>query len=147
MTPTLPDILIGCLLTLNAPLPPEAAGEYMAARMGLLAMLTALAAQEAERGPAARIWENQAIGDLFAHLSDDYRAQFGDALAAAVQAGDGDFTWSGLDRTNAALRSALIDLHQEAERRDDGDLQRAILKLYQAMAEARRLDLAGATGG
>ena len=147
MTPTLPDILIGCLLTLNAPLPPEAAGDYMAARMGLLAMLTALAAQEAERGPAARVWENQAIGDLFSKLSDDDRAQFGDALAAAAQAGDGDFTWSGLDRTNAALRSALIDLHEEAERRGDGDLERAILKLYQAMAEARRLDLPGAEGG
>jgi len=147
MTPTLPDILIGCLLTLNAPMPPEGAGDYMTARMGLLAMLAALAAQEAERGPAARVWENQAIGDLFAHLDDDYRAHCGDALTAAAQAVDGDFTWSGLDRANAALRSALIDLHQEAERRGDVALQRAILKLYQAMAEARRLDLSGASGG
>ena len=60
MTPNLPEILMGQSLALTAPQPPEASGDYMAGRLGMIAMLAALAAQEAERGIAARLWENQA---------------------------------------------------------------------------------------
>ena len=58
MTPSLPDLLIGQAASLAAPQPVEAGGDYMAGRLGMLAMLAVLMAQEAERGLAARVWEN-----------------------------------------------------------------------------------------
>ena len=39
MTPSLPDILMGQFIALTAPLPPEASGDYAAARLGMLAVL------------------------------------------------------------------------------------------------------------
>ena len=130
MTPTLPDILTGQAVALMTPLPPEAGGDYLAGRMGLLAMLAGLAAQEAERGLAVRVWENGAIRALLAK--------------AGVDAGeaDSDLAWSALDAANARLRRALIATHEAAEARSDRALQTEILDLYRQMAAARRLVLA-----
>lgn len=127
MTPTLPDILRGQAAALMQPTPPEAGGEYTAGKVGILVMLASLAAQEAERGPAARAWENQAIRTLLGEAEPD----------------DLDRSWSGLDRANAELRRALIAVHEDAERSGDRALQSEILALYQAMAKARRLELGG----
>ncbi|HEY7851915.1 MAG TPA: hypothetical protein VIB82_03015 [Caulobacteraceae bacterium] len=124
MTPALPDILVGQMVALMTPLPPEAGGDYQAGRAGLVAMLAGLAAQEAERGVAVRVWENAAI-----------RVVLGEAGA------DTDLAWSALDLANADLRRKLIAAHVAAEARGDEPLQREILALYQAMAKARRLDL------
>lgn len=126
MTPALPDILMGQMIAVVTPLPPEAGGDYQAGRAGLIAMLAGLAAQEAERGVAARVWENAAIRDVLGRTEVDT-----------------DLSWSGLDRANAELRRALIEAHRAAEERGDARLQRQILTLYQAMAKARRLDLPG----
>jgi hypothetical protein len=126
MTPALPDILVGQMVALMTPLPPEAGGDYQAGRAGLLAMLAGLASQEAERGTAVRVWENGAI-----------RAVLGESGV------DDDLSWRALDTANAELRRRLIALHEDAEARADGPLQRDILALYQAMAKARRLDLPG----
>lgn len=131
MTPTLPDILAGQAAALMQPTPPEAGGEYMAGRVGILVMLASLAAQEAERGPAARAWENEAIAALLAEAGH------------APDKTEPDLTWRGLDARNAALRRALIALHESAEQAGDQRLQREILDLYQAMAKARRLELGG----
>jgi len=127
MTPTLPDILAGQAAALMQPTPPEAGGEYMAGRVGILVMLASLAAQEAERGPAARAWENEAIA----------------ALLGAQAESEPDLTWRGLDARNAELRLALIARHEAAEQAGDKALQAKILKLYVAMAKARRLELGG----
>ncbi len=144
MSPALPDILMGVLAASSAPAPPEAGGDYAVARAGLVAMLLVLASQEAERGPAARLWENEAI----AALLDDARGDYGNALAEgpeiAPALAPADATWSALDRRNAGLRDALIAVHEAAEARRDAPMQRRILALYEAMAEARRLDLPGA---
>ena len=126
MTPALPDILIGEMVALATPLPPEAGGDYQAGRVGLIVMLAGLAAQEAERGTAARVWENAAIRALLGETGSDP-----------------DLAWSALDRNNAELRRKLITAHEAAEARGDASLQRDILTLYQAMAKARRLDLPG----
>jgi hypothetical protein len=126
MTPALPDILIGQMVAMLTPLPLEAGGDYQAGRAGLLAMLAGLAAQEAERGTAARVWENGAIRALLGETGPD-----------------SDLSWRALDTANAGLRRRLIALHEDAEARRDGSLQRDILALYQAMAKARRLDLPG----
>jgi hypothetical protein len=138
MTPTLTDLMVGQAVAIATPQPPEAGGDYMASRLGMIAMLATLAAQEAERGPAARVWENASIQALL----DTARAAYGDLDRAS--GGVGDYSWSGLDRRNAALRRALIALHEAAESRGDETMQREILTLYVAMAEARRLVLPAA---
>ena len=133
MTPSLPDLLIGQAAALTAPQPVEAGGDYLAGRVGMLALLAVMMAQEAERGLAARVWENGAIGDLLAKAAPAYR------LAPATDGGD--LSWRALDQRNADLRRLLIKLHELVEARGDADLDREILALYRAMAHARRLDL------
>lgn len=139
MTPSLPDLLLGQAAAISAPAPPEAAGDYLAARMGIVALIAVLAAQEAERGAAACAWENESLRTLFAEIDNDYA----DILSAAPvdDRRPQDLTLQGLDAENASLRHRLIALHEAVERRGDLDLDRRILALYQAMAEARRLDL------
>lgn len=129
MTPTLPDILLGQVAALSASPPPESAGDYMAGRIGVCAMLSLLAAQEAEAGLAVRLWENEAIRSLLA-----------DAGATAPSAGE-DRRWSGLDAENAALRRALIGLHEAAEAAGDAALDRRILEFYAESARRRALHL------
>ena len=145
--PALPDILRGYLVVLGTPPPPEASGEYTAGRLGMLGMLSTLAAQEAERGCAARVAENAAVRALFATAAAAYDAALEGALARAAAGVDDDLSWTALDRANADLRRLLIALHEAVETRGDGALDAAILTLYVAMARLRRLDLAGAMGG
>jgi hypothetical protein len=142
MTPTLTDILTGQAAAIAAPQPPEAGGDYMASRLGLVAMLAVLAAQEAERGPAARIWENGAIRALLTKAATEYDQTADDGLATSAD----DFSWSGLDAENARLRRRLIRLHEAVEARGDSRLDLEILQLYRAMAEARRLDSPSSLG-
>jgi len=130
MTPSLPDIMMGHVVALNAPMPPEAAGDYLVSRLGLLAMLSILAAQEAERGIDTRVWENGAIRALLARAASP-----ADCSPAA------DLTWSALDRENAELRRALIAVHIAAEEAGDTALDRDILQLYKEMSDRRRLVL------
>ncbi len=125
MTPALPDILTGLLLTLSTPPDPEAGPDYMAGKMGMVAMILALTAQEAERGAAVRVWENAAI-----------REALGDAPHAPVS-----LEWRALDEENARLRRRLIAAHQAAEASGDAAADTKILKLYAEMAERRKLDL------
>ena len=61
MTPALPDILRGNFMCLAIPAPVESQGEFMTGRVGVIALLSLLAAQEVERGTTARVWENGAI--------------------------------------------------------------------------------------
>ncbi len=129
MTPSLPQILMGHVAALSSPPPPEAAGDYMAGRLGLIAMLSLLAAQEAERGLEARLWENGAIRALL------------EGAGEAAPRPAADRTWSALDTENAALRRRLIACHEAAEARGDAELDRRILEFYAAMAKARSLFL------
>ena len=141
MNPTLPEVLIGQAIALAAPQPPEASGAYMAARIGMVAMLATLAAQEAERGPAARVWENAALRALLGRAVEAYDGDLGGLLAAAAATTDGDQAWSTLDAANAVLRRGLIALQTAAETRGDTATQSEILALFVEMARARHLDL------
>lgn len=132
MTPSLPDILRGQAAALTTPLPPEAGQDYMVGRFGLLAMLAQLAAQEAERGPAACAFENRAMAELLQSAGATA------SLTATAETGLSD-----LDTLNAQLRRDLIALHVDAEARGDRPLQTRILELYRRMAGARRLELGG----
>ena len=131
MTPRLPDILVGQAIGLTTRLPPEAGPDYLAGRAGILAMLASLAAQEAERGVAVRVWENGAIAALLA------KAGAGESKPVA------DLSLTALDAANASLRRRLIALHAAAEARGDKRVQAEILTLYVEMAAARRLQLGG----
>jgi len=147
MTPSLPDILRGFAVALNTPLPPEALGDYTAGRAGILTLLALLAAQEAERGIAARLWENGAIRSLFAGAAPAYDGKLAGRLGVAAAGADGDVSWTALDQANADLRRLLIALHEAVEDQRDGALDGEILALYGRMAKARRLELPGAMGG
>lgn len=132
MTPTVSELLLGNFLTLMDPPPPEAMGDFMAGKIGVTGMIAMLAAQEAERGAEARLWENGAIRDLLRQ---------GGAAIPAEAAVDKDFSICGLDRTNATLRTALIALHKQAEDNGDRTLDHAILRFYVKSADMRRLDM------
>jgi hypothetical protein len=142
----LPDILMGQFIALSAPLPPEASGEYLAGRIGMLGMLAVFAAQEAQRGVAARLWENGALRALFTRTAGQYDEALAGRLSVAAGTADADFTWSGLDAANADLRRVLIALHEAVEERADAVLDAEILGLYVKMAHERRLDLPSALG-
>lgn len=135
MTPSLPDILVGNFMCMAEPGPPEQQGEFMAGKVGLVALLSLLAAQEAERGAAARLSENALIRGVLVEAAEAY------GLDAANIPFTDEMTVSALDRVNAALRTALIRLHEAVEARADMGRHHAILRLYAKMAELRRLDL------
>lgn len=130
MTLSLPEIMQGQAAALSKPMPPEASGDYLTGRLGILAILSVLAAQEAENGFAACVWENGAIRSLLERTPH--------AVDVAPAAG---LAWSALDRENADLRRALIGVHIRAEETGDADLVQEILQLYKEMATRRRLEL------
>lgn len=137
MTPTVPQLLLGNFMCMIEPPPPEAMGEFMAGKVAVTAMISLLAAQEAERGIEARLWENSAIRAVLSRSALDY----GDRFKAASKGHDTDFTLARLDAANARLRRELIALHELAESRGDTKLHQEIIALYVKMAEARRLDM------
>ena len=137
MTPALPDILRGNFLCLAVPSPPEQQGEFMATRVGVIALLSLLAAQEAERGTTARVWENAAIATVLADAAEVYGVQYAELADTTAT----DLSLAALDTANAALRRGLIALHEAVESAQDLPRHRTIVALYSQMAEIRRLDL------
>ena len=137
MTPTAPELLMGNFLCLIDPPPPEAMGEFMQGKVAVTAMISLLAAQEAERGVEARLWENSAIRAVLSRSALDYGERFKDASKGH----DTDFNLARLDAVNARLRRELISLHEMAEIRADTKLHKEIIALYVKMAHMRRLDL------
>ena len=137
MTPTAPELLMGNFLCLIDPPPPEAMGEFMQGKVAVTAMISLLAAQEAERGVEARLWENSAIRAVLSRSALDYGERFKDASRGH----DTDFNLARLDAVNARLRRELIVLHEMAESRGDTKLHKEIIALYVKMAHMRRLDL------
>jgi hypothetical protein len=137
MTPTVPELLLGNFLCLTSPPPPESMGEFLQGRVAITGMIAMLSAQEAEHGIDARVWENAAIRDLLRQGA----ARHGAAFLEAARAVESDLNLATLDRVNADLRRALIDLHVQAEISGDQGLDHAILRFYRQSADRRRLDL------
>jgi len=137
MTPTVPELLLGNFLCLMDPPPPESSGDFLQSRIGVTGMISLLCAQEAERGIEARVWENGAIRALLTRAAQAYGARFAEAAASE----DTDLSLAAMDRANADLRRALIDLHIAVETARDAALDTEIRGLYVQMADARRLDL------
>jgi hypothetical protein len=145
MSPKPADVLRGLVVALTESPSPEAGLDYHLARIGMVGMLAAFAAQEAERGVAARVFENAAMAAILLAAQPLYDAALGGALAR-LPTDSGDLTLTALDRRNAELRITLIALHAEVEARGDMVCDRDILALYEAMARARRLDLPSLAG-
>ena len=137
MTPTVTDLLNGCILTLATPPRPEDAGLFAGARIRLVAMMNRLVSLECADGTAVRVWENAALRTLIA----DSGPKHGVPATALADAADGDYSLVALDAANAKLRLLLIRLHEAAELSGDIELDRQILKLYREIAQRRELHL------
>ena len=134
MTPTLPEILRGNFMCLAVPPTADMAGDYMTARITVIALLNLLAAQETERGELATTAENAAITAL---LADAREAGYPVApMTLRVEPGA-----VARDARNAELRRELIGLHQAVEIERDRSFDMRILALYREMAAGRRLDM------
>ena len=122
----------------------------MGGKIGVVALISFLCAQEAEKGAAVRVAENRSIRALFADAAREGWAPALEAVMASLAAGvDEDFTLSGLDRANAELRRALIAL-QTAVEEDSAPVarqrERRIAALLVDHARARSLLLPGQPG-
>lgn len=140
MTPTAAELLQGIAITVSMPCAPEEALLFAAGRLGIVALVSILVAQEAERGTAVRLAENAGLRALLAAAEPHYRL----LADGPSDPGDGDLTITALDAANAALRRRLIALHIAVEAAGDTPGDTAILKFYRHMAAARRLDLTAA---
>lgn len=142
MTPTVRDVLQGCVVALGRLTPPEAGPEYAAGRIGMVGTLTMLAAQLADRAAADALAENAAIRALFAE-APAYDDALGGRLSAAAGETDSDRTVPALDAANARLRRLLAELHEQVEAANDATADAKILALYIRMAAIRRMTLGG----
>ncbi len=147
MNPTVSELLIGNLVTLSEPPPPESAGDFMTGKVTVVALLSFLCAQEAENGAAVRTSENAHIRALFAEAAADGWAPGHTALLAELAHGrDADLRLSALDQANAELRRALITLQTEVENdpsRTARPREARIMALLVEAARARALMLPG----
>lgn len=137
MTPTVTDLLNGCIQTLVTPPRPEDAGLFAGARIRLAAMMNRLIALECADGAAVRVWENGALRALIAAAGPGHGVPASELEATA----DGDYSLGSLDAANAKLRRLLIRLHEAVELAGDTELDRQILKLYREIARRRELHL------
>lgn len=139
MTPNVRDVLQGCVVALSRPVPQEAGPDYAASRVGIVSMLTMLAAEEADRCAGAAIRENADIRAVFADVAGGCEAALASRLSAASREVDKDLGVPALDAANARLRGLLIELHEAAEAAGDAATDAKILALYVRMAAGRRM--------
>ncbi|WP_425229109.1 hypothetical protein [Sphingomonas sp.] len=134
MTPTTATILAGNARVIASLAGEEGGADYAGAKLSVVALLSVLAAQEAEAGAAVRLAENAAIAAVLtaARPDDDGGADLPESAEPTIAA---------LDAVNATLRRRLIALHEAVEARGDRACDAAILALYRRMAEGRMLVL------
>lgn len=136
------EILIGGAQALMIPPAEDAAGEYSAGMIGVVAMLCMLAAQEAEGAAAIRYAENRRMRLVFADaVADGSAGPLGDRLAALAAGQDDDLRLSALEQSGDKLRDALISLHVHAEETGARVLDLRIIQLLRHGAQARRLSI------
>jgi hypothetical protein len=90
------------------------------------AMLLSVVADEFDKAASRRIEENQAIRRLFADaVSVVSASDLQSRLLAASQSGEHGFRVGELDASNCALRSLLIELHEQIEQME-GEAARSL---------------------
>lgn len=151
MNPSASELLIGNLVTLSEPSPPESTGDFLGGKIGVVGLISFLCAQEAEKGAAVRVAENRSIRTLFRDaVREGWAPKVGGAMAALASGVDEDLTLTGLDLANAELRRVLIALHEAVEADVDPAArarERRIAKLLLDHAQARSLVLPGQPAG
>lgn len=101
------------------------------------AVLLLMVAQEFDRAAAIRKAENDAMRLLFGDVAGKTGGGLGQRLKAASEGNDSDITVAALDRSNAALKTLLIELQVAAENASDAALEARIIRMIQAWAAAR----------
>jgi hypothetical protein len=141
MKPT-PDLVLNHAFAKVAmemgPALPAGYGQGSATLTGVLLLMVS---QEFNRAADIRAKENAAMRALFADAAAGVGGDLGARLKAAAGEVDGDINVATLDRSNAALKKLLIELHVHAERTGARAIERRILKLLDDAATARQVFL------
>lgn len=101
------------------------------------AVLLLMVAQEFNRAASIRKAENDAMRLLFRESAGKTGGVLGERLKAAGDGEDSDITVAALDKSNAGLKTLLIELQIAAEDRNDTALEARIIRMMQAWAAAR----------
>lgn len=101
------------------------------------AVLLLMVAQEFNRAASIRKAENDAMRLLFRESAGKTGGTLGERLKAAGGGEDSDITVAALDKSNASLKTLLIELQIAAEDRNDTALEARIIRMMQAWAAAR----------
>ena len=121
-------------------------GYEQSSLLALGAMLAA-ARHEFERAAAWRVEENGALRRLFAEAAPAVRAtELRKKLEEAADGEESSLIVSDLERSNAALRGLLIDLHAHIEELDSPEARLIEEKIWRELAastERRTLPLMG----
>lgn len=125
---------------------PAISPTYHQGTVGMVASLLAMAADEWDRAASRRIEENQSLRDLFRSAGPIVKdAGLKGKLDELASTRDDDFHVSALEKSNCALRAALIELQAHVEMRKDADaraIEAAIWKELVTSTERRRLTTA-----
>jgi hypothetical protein len=101
------------------------------------AVLLLMVAQEFNRAASIRKAENDAMRLLFRETAGKVGGSLGERLKAAGDEEDNDITVAALDKSNASLKTLLIELQTVAEDGNDTALEARIIRMMQAWAAAR----------
>ena len=146
MKPDLGRVLEQTAISLLTEIAPAVSPPYRQSSVGAYGALLIAAKEEAERGAARRVAENQALRALFeraARVVDD--AELAERLRSDGVGTDPDLHLTALDATNAILRERLIELHAHIEEQSGDDaraIEEAVWDELVASTERRRLPLA-----
>jgi hypothetical protein len=114
--PDVPVVLGKVGQALLAQIGPEIRADYTRSTALVATLLLQCAAEEWERGAARRVEENAALRALFRDaLAAVADTGLRERLSAASEGRDDDLHLSALERSNAALRGLLIELHAHVE--------------------------------
>lgn len=112
--------------------------EYLASRLGLLAAMMAVAAEEAGRWPARLRAQNAAMRGLLAKRGGAGE-DGGDGPGAGMQPDDPDAGLSKLSQDNEALRQRLAQLFRSAQDAGDAALLRECLACMETLVASEEL--------
>jgi hypothetical protein len=146
MKPDVTLVLQDLSVRLSKEIAPEIQPAYHAGTVAWVGMIAGVLADEWDRSAHRLVEENRALRALFDEALAVVRdGGLGERLHRLSHAADEDLHLSALAAANDALRSALIDLHVEVERRTDGPARRIEERIWRelvASTERRRTSLA-----
>jgi hypothetical protein len=117
---------------------PAGYGQGSATLTGVLLLMVG---QEFNRAADIRAKENAAMRKLFADAAAAVGGDLGARLKAAAGESDSDLNVATLDRSNAALKALLIDLHVHVEQARLPAIDARIVSFMRDAAAARQVFL------